>query len=67
MAAVAGRRTALLIVRAWLEGEGDEGLRVRVTHIVDDQVLVSHSSSIQDVERTVHEALAGLLHSQEVQ
>ena len=67
MAAPAGRRAALVILRAWLEDDEESALRIRITHVVDDQVEVSHASSIEDVERIVSEALAGLLTSKEVQ
>jgi hypothetical protein len=35
MSATAPERVAVLIVRAWLEGEGPAGLRARITGVMD--------------------------------
>jgi hypothetical protein len=35
MSATAPERVAVLIVRAWLEGEGPAGLRARITWVMD--------------------------------
>jgi len=65
MAVEAGRRAALVILRAWLEDDGETALRIRITHVVGDRMEVSHAASVEDVQRIVGEALTGLLASKE--
>ena len=35
MTAVTGERTALLVIRAWVESNGEPHLRARITHTLD--------------------------------
>jgi hypothetical protein len=63
MAVPAPRHTGVLVVRAWLEDECDDGLRARITWTVDlsrrdvTRVAASGQQEIQRVVRTWLDAL----------
>jgi hypothetical protein len=55
MEATAEARTGVLVLRAWVEGAGDQGLRVRITRItgaVHDITVEPMSSTFATVDGT---------------
>jgi hypothetical protein len=56
MVAAVPRRTGVLVVRAWLEGERPGTLRARITSTLDlsrRDVAVSAASSAEEIQRAV--------------
>lgn len=64
MATEASERSAVLVVRAWIEGDPSIGLRVRVTEAVDNaapEYLVTTAANIDDVCAGIRSWLESLI------
>jgi hypothetical protein len=64
MSANATERTAVLVARAWLEGENHTDLKARITRTLDVEHLegtVSSASTIDDVCETVRDWLEAFI------